>query len=141
MVEVWYMAKNRNTRVCAAGIIERSDNHILIQRDATDADSMPCWRFPRGKVQKDESPEAGMRRIAEEIIGAEVEVVVGQPPLFSQDEDEPVEYRFFFCCVATGDLPDEEDDPEIKRWILKAHLREYEFDEVSKPVADWLVET
>jgi len=67
------------------------------------------------------------------------EIVVGQPPLLESIDENPVELRFFFCGVQQGE-PSANSYAEI-RWIEKGHLTEYDFDAVSKPIADWLMET
>jgi ADP-ribose pyrophosphatase YjhB (NUDIX family) len=126
------------TRPCwSAGIIERQDNHVLIALPKDGQPSSRVWRFPRGPVERDESPEAAMRRIAREQLGLHVEVVVGQPPLVERVEGREAELRYFFCGVA-GEDADPGPYAEI-RWVSKGHLREYEFDSPSKPVVEWLL--
>jgi ADP-ribose pyrophosphatase YjhB (NUDIX family) len=121
----------------AAGIIERHDNHVLIALPRTNAQHPREWQFPRGAVRPDESPEAAMRRIAPETVGLTVEIVVGQPPLLAPIEGREVELRYFFCGVVDGQLHSEVY-AEL-RWISTAHLREYDFDEPSRAVVEWLL--
>jgi ADP-ribose pyrophosphatase YjhB (NUDIX family) len=120
------------------GIIERHDNHVLIVLPSSPDDPTRLWQFPRGLANIDESPEQAMRRIADEQLGIGVEIVVGQPPVAAEINGREVEMRYFFCGVA-----DEEPRPgpyaEI-RWVTRGHLREYEFDDPSKPVVEWLLE-
>lgn len=129
------MSIGRKRRVFVAGILERSDGLLLIERTAGEAGP---WRFPRGEAKEGESPEAAMRRVGRAAAGAPAEVVVGQPPLVVSLEEEEVELRYFFCCVALSEVPSGED--ESRRWIRRGHLREYEFDAASQMVADWLLE-
>lgn len=79
-----------------------------------------------------------MRRLARECFSATVEIEIGQPPVVVPIDGRPAELRFFMCHV-TGGSPETCEGEEL-RWILKAHFREYDFDDVSKPVAEWLLE-
>lgn len=79
-----------------------------------------------------------MRRVGRAAVGAAVEVVVGQPPLVVSLEEQEVELRYFFCGVALSEVSNREE--ESRRWIRRGHLREYEFDEASQMVAEWLLE-
>ena len=128
----------RRPRV-AVGIIERHDNHILIVLPSSPDDQTRLWRFPRGLADIDESPEQAMRSIADEQLGIPVEIVVGQPPVTAMLDGREVEMRCFFCGVADGE-PHLGPYAEI-RWVTRGHLREYEFDDPSKPVVEWLLES
>ena len=128
----------RRPRV-AVGIIERHDNHVLIVLPSPPDDQTRLWRFPRGFADADESPEQAMRRTAYEQLGIHVEIVVGQPPVTAMLDGREVEMRCFFCGVADGE-PRPGPYVEI-RWVSRGHLREYEFDDPSKPVVEWLLET
>ena len=138
------MARSKSSKAYVAAIIERQNNDILIVRSPESSESSdstgggPKWMFPRGRVRDDESPEAAARRTTRDDLGIEVEIVVGQPPLVAEIGGERVELRFFFCGLISGG---EESGPEdVIRWVPKHHLREYEFDVVTQPVADWLLE-
>ena len=133
------MKGKRTKPLYAAGIIERYDNLILIVRPTTDDEALrAAWQFPRGLAAAEESPEAAMRRVARAQLGIDVEIVVGQPPLLATIGDQSVEMRYFFCGVQHGDAH-ASAYAEI-RWIRKGHLREYEFDDASRPVTDWLLD-
>ncbi len=135
------MARSKSSKPYVAAIIERQDNYILIVRSSELSNSTgdgPRWAFPRGRVKGDESPEAATRRTTREDLGIEVEIVVGQPPLVEEIGGERVELRFFFCGLISDG---EESGPEDAiRWVPRHHLREYEFDALFQPVADWLLE-
>jgi len=134
------MVFNPKRRSCAAaGIIERFDNHVLILLPHDDTDGPRLWRFPRGLAQPDEAPEAAMRRIANEQLALDVEIVVGQPPIVGQLDGREVEWRYFFCGLIHGE-PRPAQPAEV-RWVSKAHLREYDFDPPSQLVVNWLLES
>lgn len=124
----------------AVGIVERYDNHLLILLTDTHAntESQRLWQFPRGPIAPEETPEVAMRRIAVDLLGLEVEIIVGQPPVPCWLDGKEVELRFFFCSPVEGEA--HTDDPVELRWVPKAHLREYDFDVASQPVADWILE-
>lgn len=133
----------------ASGIIERSDNRILIslpqtpaqtpaQSQAQDDDEIQrLWQFPRTAVRNRETPEDAMRRLALERLDISVEIVVGQPPLLCEINGRQVEIRYFFCGVAGGEVS--QASFQELRWVLPAHLREYEFDPPSQEVVLWLL--
>ena len=132
------MTLRRRHPVYAAGIVERHDNHVLIVLPRGADETLRHWQFPRGKANADESPETAMRRVASQQLGLNVEIVVGQPPVLARIDGEEVEMRFFFCGIIEGTL--RAGEYAETAWIHKAHLREYEFDEVSMPVVKWMLE-
>ena len=132
------MPRRERGPIYAAGIIERVDNDLLIALPPSEPDAARLWVFPRGRARDDESPEAAMRRIAQEQLGLTVEVVVGQPPVREAIDGATVEIRYFFCGIIEG-VPATGAYAEL-RWISRAHLREYEFDAASRKVVDWLIE-
>lgn len=78
-----------------------------------------------------------MRRIAPEQLGLFVELVIGQPPLLCDIDGKPSEIRYFFCGVSGGEAT---PGPYSEiRWVPRAHLREYDFDDPSKAVVEWLL--
>lgn len=121
----------------AAAIIERSDNHMLVALPH-EAQDVRKWIFPRGMVERNESPEAAVLRIARVQLNLFVELVVGQPPFLCEIEGQASEVRYFFCGIAGGQAS---TGPYLEiRWVHKSHLREYDFDEASRPVVEWLLE-
>jgi len=132
------MARKRKHPLLAASIIERHDDRVLIALPTSADTTHRLWRFPRGLVHGDESPEGGIRRLCREAIGLNVEVVVGQPPLILEIDGQECELRYFFCGIISG-----EARPGLFqeiRWVSHAHLREYDFDPPSQPVVDWILE-
>lgn len=133
------MALTARRPLYVAAIVERFDNHLLIESGAKREDGTGLWRFPRGRAAPGESAEAAMRRVAKEWLGIEVEIVVGQPPLVERVDGDAVELRYFFCGILRGE-PAASEGGEL-RWVSRGHLREYEFDGPSRAVAEWLVES
>jgi ADP-ribose pyrophosphatase YjhB (NUDIX family) len=120
----------------AAAIIERTDNHVLIALPP-ETEQTRKWTFPRGLADPKESVEAALRRIALEQLGIIVELVIGQPPLLCDIDGRSCEIRYFFCGVSSGDA---KPGPYSEiRWVTRAHLREYDFDDPSKAVVEWLL--
>ena len=76
--------------------------------------------------------------MARNALHVEVEIVTGQPPWIGRVAGQDVELRYFFCGLIHGEAVAE--GLAAVRWIPKAHLREYDFDALSRPVVDWLLE-
>jgi len=129
---------HRRKPLYVSGIIERFDNHVLIALPLQADELSRQWQFPRGLAAPDETPEAAMRRLAGSELGVGVEIVVGQPPLAVAIEGQTVELRYFICGLTHGE-PACGPYKEI-RWIPRLHLREYEFDDLSRDVAVWLAD-
>jgi 8-oxo-dGTP pyrophosphatase MutT (NUDIX family) len=133
------MEEQARRSLYVAGIIEGHDNQLLIVLPKGSTGMSRQWQFPRGRAKTEESPEAAMRRMAEEDLGIKVEIIVAQPPLAMEVDGTVVELRYFICGVVRGELnmgPYRET-----RWVPKGHLREYELDKPSRPVAKWLLES
>ncbi len=79
-----------------------------------------------------------MRRLASELVGVDVDIHTGQPPVEGRYGDADVVFRFFLGHVKTG-----EGQPlgyRNLRWVAVAQLCEYEFSPTYQPVADWYAE-
>ena len=88
------MSSRRRHPVYAAGIIERVDGQLLIALLPSPPEpANRLWSFPRGRARDDESPEAAMRRLAQQQLGLAVEIVVGQPPLRESIDGAVAEMR------------------------------------------------
>ena len=125
-------------KLFVAGVIERQDNHLLIALSKEAGPEERRWCFPRGPATTGESPEAAVRRLADRRLGIRIEVVVGQPPLIARIGGEEVELRYFLCGAIHGQAV---PGPYAElRWVPRHHLREYDFDESSRPVVEWLLE-
>jgi 8-oxo-dGTP pyrophosphatase MutT (NUDIX family) len=123
--------------VYVAAVIERHDSHMLIALPEGSEGVSRQWQFPRSSVERGESPEEATRRLAMKSLGIAVEIVVGQPPLEFEIEGRKVELRYFFCSVSDGEAT---SGPFAEiRWVLRGHLREYEFDVPSRSVTKWLL--
>lgn len=123
--------------VVAVGLIERYDNAILIVRSGSEAEQDAPWQFPSGEVGPSETPEAAMRRFAWEDLGIGVQIVVGQPPSLVHDGSVEIELRHFYCGVLDGKLC---SGPYAElRWVARSELADLSFDELSRPVVEWLI--
>jgi mutator protein MutT len=97
------------------------------------------WTFPGGPVEKGESPEAGLRRALDSLLGLKPIVHVGQPPFDKVWDGVTLRWRFFFC-EAQSDAIHNHHYQEI-RWVSVGSLREYEFDPAAQQVVDWMLES
>lgn len=132
------MTRRSPRAIWVACIIERHDNHVLIALPKEQVETSRLWQFPRGRLRGPESPESALRRVVQEDLGIAVEIVIGQPPIECTLEGESVEVRYFFCGVSANEAS---PGPygEIQ-WIPRIHLLEYEFDDASRPVAEWILD-
>jgi 8-oxo-dGTP diphosphatase len=125
----------RTLIVC--GLIEQSDNRFLLACSEPDREVSRQWHFPRGPAKSNESAESAMRRVAWEGWGLGVEIVTGQPPVGAVLDGRPVELRYFFCAITHGEV--HPAHAVEWRWVPKEQLPEYEYDDASRPVAEWLM--
>jgi ADP-ribose pyrophosphatase YjhB (NUDIX family) len=132
------MTRRSQKAIWVAAIIERHDNHVLIALPKEQAEASRLWQFPRGLLRGPESPESALRRVVQEDLGIAVEIVVGQPPIECTLKGEWATIRYFFCGVSAG-APTPGPYGEIQ-WIPRIHLLEYEFDDASRPVAEWILD-
>src|SRR5262245_3701262 len=107
-----------------AGIVEDAHDQYLIALPQTDS-SERLWQFPRALARADESAEAAMRRVASELLGLTVEVIVGQPPIQGSIDGQLFEFRYFFCGVLSGEA--KSSSLAELRWVPHSHLLEYDF--------------
>lgn len=133
------MSRTSGQTVYAAGILERYDHHVLIALPKHDDIEPRRWLFPRGTILDKEIPETAVRRIMGQLLGVEIEIVIGQPPILERVDGERVEIRYFFCGLVSGE-PSPGDFEEI-RWVHRIHLSEYDFDEASLAVTQWLLDS
>ncbi len=120
--------------VCA---ILRRGLDVLIVRPQSVNGQRGQWSFLAGPLAPGEDSEEACHRICLERIGTDIEVQVRQPPLRSRQGDVRVLYHYFF-----GQPVDETiDNREFAetRWVRLGQLREYEFDETTEVVVQWLL--
>lgn len=132
------MSRKQPQTILSACIIERLDNHLLIALPMGQPEDNRYWVFPRDSAKDGETPEQAMRRIAKDQLNLEIEIVVGQPPLPVEHEGQPAQVRYFFCGIIEGEATPGPYEKIL--WIPKAHLAEYDFDRISQPVAEFLLE-
>ena len=132
------MALYRGKKVTvSAGIIEGAVGRMLICREQ-DTGGESNWMFPRFEVPKGDSPEAVLRRGVKRELGIDIEVVIGQPPIEERQGERSIIWRYFVCDAITSDV---RTDPYTEvRWIERGHLCEYDFDDHTQPIVDWLME-
>ncbi|RJP37478.1 MAG: NUDIX domain-containing protein [Phycisphaerales bacterium] len=127
----------RSPPTYAVGFIQRSDRRYLIFRQASGG-AAAHWQFPRGLVRQDESPEAAMRRVAQEQVGIEVQLDVGQPPLLVELEGREVCFR----CFLAGVIREASHRPcgiELQ-WVQAVQLLEFDFGPEYRQIVPWLAD-
>ena len=79
------------------GIIQNSQQKILIARRPLEKSFGGLWEFPGGKIEEGESPEEALRRELNEELNLEVEVTEGLPPYHYSDNSLEIEFYPFIC--------------------------------------------
>jgi 8-oxo-dGTP diphosphatase len=117
----------------ACAIIERDGRVLATQRSSTM--SMPLkWEFPGGKIHKDESAEACLKREVREEL--DIDVTVGQP-LTAVTHHYPaltVTLYPFRCRIIAGTILLHEH--AACSWLMPAELHTLDWAEADRPVID-----
>ncbi|MCC7292667.1 MAG: NUDIX domain-containing protein [Phycisphaerales bacterium] len=119
------------------GLIQRFDNAFLLCRPA-DAPQTDSWEFPRGRWEPGESAEAAMRRVGRALLGMELEIDVGMPPIPAIVGAEPVVLRYFFCGILGEQAGFQ--SPLVHRWAAPADLASASMAPMHRDVIAWLRE-
>ncbi|MFH0982839.1 MAG: NUDIX domain-containing protein [Planctomycetota bacterium] len=129
------MAQRPSDVIVVAAIIEQANGEVLIARPANAGSGPSCWEFPSGHVREGESPEAAMRRVAQERVGLTLALDVGQPPFAGVYHGDPVVFRYFLAGVVDGGAQ-AVDYAEV-RWVTQAQLRQFDFDPTTQQIVEW----
>lgn len=121
--------------VDSRALIEAPPGVYLILRPAP-GDETP-WEFPGGRNRPEESPEAALRRICREQVGADLEIVIGQPPFEYQYDAQRVWFRYYLCGIRAGE-PQPRGCAEIRQVAL-GQMVEYHFEPAAQQVVNWLL--
>lgn len=134
------MARRAQPPVMVGAIIDQV-NRGVIETLIAKIPSPPYqdkWSFPNGPALPGESPEAALRRVIQDSLGAKVRIICGQPPVDLPWDDVVCRWRFYFC-DASGVTLDNRYYLEV-RWVRRPDLCEYDLDPVSEQVAAWLLD-
>lgn len=130
------MGVRTDERIDARGMIRRSPGEYLIIRPVREPAA--AWEFPGGPLEGNESPEAALRRWCRALLGTELEIMLGQPPLAYGQGDQRVIYRYYLCGIR-GPEPRPAPGYEL-RWVLAGQLRDYVFAPPMQQVAEWIAQ-
>ena len=138
------MAEGRGKRagpsepVVLSCIIENEGREVLICSEAPAGAPTRTWEFPTGLKKQGESPEAGMKRIAQDRAGVSIDIHTGQPPIADEYQGKKAVYRFFLATLVSGEV-DTHDYKQV-RWVQPGQLCEYDYAPVFQSVVDWYTE-
>lgn len=112
------------TQVACAIVLK--DNRVFVAQRSERMNLPLKWEFPGGKVEKNESPEACLKREIKEELNLDIEVLQAFPSNFhSYSAGKEIELMPFLCRILGGDL------------ILKEH-KNCEWKEVGElHLLDW----
>ncbi len=126
----------------SVGVLENERGEVLICLGQSAQPEARTWCFPHTEIRRNETPEAAVRRAAAEL-GLHVKVHTAQPPFARKTPRGRRIYRYHFCDL-TGSDSDPDDNARTgpyaeTRWIVKSHLREYDFAEQDADVVAWML--
>ncbi|MBN2644183.1 MAG: (deoxy)nucleoside triphosphate pyrophosphohydrolase [Desulfuromonadaceae bacterium] len=97
--------------------------HLLITRRCAHQQHPGLWEFPGGKLEENESPEAGLRRELDEELGLEVEIEGIYHVLHHRYETGPVLLLVYRCRSHSTRV--EHRQVADHAWALPEQLSEY----------------
>ena len=112
--------------VVTAALI-RDKEKILIAKRGRGKKFGSQWEFPGGKLDRDETPEACLRREIREELNLEIQVEEHFCTVPHQYPDFKIELMAFWCSIIGGSLKLEEH--EQVRWVTVSEMEEYDFVE------------
>lgn len=120
-----------------AGIIYKDDKFLIAQRNLQKAQG-GLWEFPGGKVEKDETHEAALKREIQEELNAEIQVdkYLGENIHHYPDKD----IKLVFCKATLLSEKIELLEHEDYRWITKNDKDKFEFAGADKIVFELIEE-
>ena len=85
------------------------------------------WEFPGGKVEKDESFEAALKREIKEELNIEIDIKNKLGEENYQDDKINVKLHYFICSHISGVIYLNEHEDSV--WVLKNEFKNYNFAE------------
>lgn len=120
----------------ATGVIYNQSNEILISKRLSGKHLAGLWEFPGGKIEKDETAFAALKRELHEEINIDV---IEATPLTQVEFTYPEQHIVLdvwrvikFSGIAIG-----KEGQEIK-WVKQIDLSNYPFPEVNQRIFKWL---
>jgi len=92
------------------------------------------WEFPGGKIEKNERPEACLKREIKEELGVEIEVLQQLPSNFHIYSNLKLELIPFRCSLQTFEI--ELLEHSQIRWLLIEKLQDLDWAEADVPIVN-----
>ena len=123
------------TIAVACAVIKQEGKILCAQRSAKMSMALK-WEFPGGKIEREESAEACVRREVREELG--VDVVVGEPlaPLTHDYGSFSVSLFPFICEEISGTIRPREHEAVV--WLAPEDLPALDWAEADRPLIEWL---
>jgi 8-oxo-dGTP diphosphatase len=120
----------------AAGILQDAAGRVLITERLGDSAFAGLWEFPGGKIKKDETPPAALRRELAEELGVEMDVCEHFMRVDHRYADRHVSIEFYL--VTGWRLEPRGLEGQALRWAAPELLRSDEILPADTPVLDAL---
>ncbi len=123
--------------VAAAALVDR-DRRVLIARRRADQEMAGLWELPGGKLEKDEIPEAALRRELYEELGIDVCAACMLPFTFASHSYERFHLLMHVFLVRNWDgVPRPLEVAELA-WVRPERLGDYALPPADRPVVAML---
>jgi mutator protein MutT len=119
-----------------AAVVRDGAGRYLITRRRRGSHLEGLWEFPGGKLEADESHEAGLRRELREELGADFDVDGLVETVRWEYPDRTIVLHFYDCRVAAGTI--EPQEAQEMRWVTPDELAGYEFPPADRTLIDRL---
>ncbi|MGM0392388.1 MAG: (deoxy)nucleoside triphosphate pyrophosphohydrolase [Bacteroidota bacterium] len=128
-----------NTLKVTCAIIEKDGLVLCAQR--SEKMHLPLkWEFPGGKIEKNERPEACLKREIREELGIEIDILQ-QLPTFKHSYSENFSIELFpFRCKSLTQEIHLAEHKQIK-WLGVEELKDLDWAEADVPIVDHYIKT
>jgi 8-oxo-dGTP diphosphatase len=126
-----------NTVRVVAGIAV-SGNKLFIARRSPDKSLAGMWEFPGGKVEKNETDEAALKREIQEEFGKEI--IIGEHFHENNYTDAEKTIKLVSYFMAFHDFPKKSDSHDQLKWTKIEDLTKYEFCPADREVVSKLLQ-
>jgi 8-oxo-dGTP diphosphatase len=122
--------------VCA--IIQDTHGRILLAQRPAHKHLGLKWEFPGGKVEPDESPEAGLSREIREELACEIRIERALPPFLHDYTFVLIEMFPFICALAPDSAPPHPHEHTAITWAAPGEIAHYDLAPADIPLLNQL---